>query len=41
MQNETLNTHVYYRSLFYLGTDTSITCGGVKLVVLAITTPLG
>jgi hypothetical protein len=30
-----------YRSLSSLGTFTSITCGGVKLVVMAITTHLG
>jgi len=41
MHNETLNTHAYYRSLSCLGTYTSITFGGIKLVVLAITTPLG
>ena len=37
---DTLNTQIHDSSLTCLGTGTSIKCGGVKLVLLAQTSPI-
>jgi hypothetical protein len=38
---DTPNTQMHYRSLFLLGTNTSMKNGGAKLVLWAQTSPLG
>jgi len=38
---DTSNTQIHYRSLSWLGTDTSMKNGGAKLVLWAQTSPLG